>query len=165
MCLENKPPSGGFFRFRDLFINMIRLQSLLEQSQTQSIIKDIEKSISELLPYVVVTKNNVMGSTATDGSGKPIVRIDSKQKPTALWVKVDHIDNIVGVTVKTIVNNKENNLAGHGKKLFGAVADIVTKYQSQDKNNRYEIVIDDDQSGGFWKHTETQFPDLNFRYV
>lgn len=133
--------------------------------QTNSFIKELEQAIKKLLPNVVIDKNNVMGSTVLDGRGKPIVRIDSKAKPTALWVAVDDTSGTVKVILKTIANNKESNLPGHGQKLFAAVADVIMRNQKSNRDASFEIVVDHDVSSGFWKHMETKYPTIPFTYV
>ena len=144
---------------------MIKLANILKEAvQPTTFIKELERVIKKLLPNVVVEKNNILASTALDARNKPIVRIDSKAKPTALWLTIDDSGKGIRVIFKTIVNNKEANLPGHGKKLFAAVADVVKANQKRNPNDTITIVIDHDVSGGFWKHIESEYPELSIEY-
>lgn len=105
-----------------------------------------------------------MASTALDKSNKPAVRIDSKLKPTAIWLQCKMADGKVEIAVKTIVNNKENNLSGYGRKLVQLIADLLSSYKEKDPQTEYSLVVDDDQSGGFWKHMEREYPQISFVY-
>ncbi len=143
----------------------ILLKNLLPEGiQLHTVQQDLKSGLEKLLPHVLIQGNNILASTALDKSNKPAVRIDSKLKPTAVWLQTKVADGKVEVVVKTIVNNKENNLSGYGRKLVGLIADILTSYKEKDPQTEYSLVVDDDQSGGFWKHMETKYPQISFVY-
>ena len=129
--------------------------------QTNSIIKELEQAIKRLLPNVLISKNSIAASTMVDARNKPIVRIDSKAKPTALLITVEEVDGTIKIAVKAIVNNKESNLPGHGQKLFDAIAQVIRRH----KDVPSELVIDQDVSGGFWERMQSKYPDITFTFT
>ncbi len=129
--------------------------------QTNSLIKELEQAIKKLLPNVLIDRNNITASTVSDTRNKPIVRIDSKAKPTALWIAVEELDGTIRIIIKSIVNNKESNLPGHGQKLFEAIAEVIRRH----KDTPFEVVVDQDVSGGFWKRMESKYPDIAFTFT
>lgn len=144
----------------------ILLKNLLPEGiQLHTIQQDLKSGLEKLLPHVLIQGNNILASTALDKSNKPAVRIDSKLKPTAIWLTTKMEGDKVQIIIKTIVNNKENNLAQYGKKLVDMVIGTLLKYQEETPSNKYELVISDDQSGGFWKHMETLYPQISFVYI
>jgi hypothetical protein len=141
---------------------MTSLYNLLEEMiQTNSLIKELEQAIKKLLPNVLIDRNNIVASTVLDARNRPIVHIDSKAKPTALWIAVEELDGTIKVIVKTIVNNKESNLPGHGQKLFEAIAEVIRRH----KDTPFEVVVDRDVSGGFWRRMESKYPDITFTFT
>ena len=146
--------------------NILKSQNLLESTQQTMILQTLEDELGDLLPHTLIQNNNIMASTALDKSNKPAVRIDSKLKPTAVWLQVKTDDTLgVQVVVKTIVNNKENNLPQYGKKIVQLIADLLTNFKEKDPQTQYSLVVDDDQSGGFWKHMEQMYPQISFIYT
>lgn len=129
--------------------------------QTNSIIKELEQAIKRLLPNVLISKNSIAASTMVDARNKPIVRIDSKAKPTALLITVEEVGGTIKIAVKAIVNNKESNLPGHGQKLFDAIAQVIRRH----KDVPFELVIDQDVSGGFWERMQSKYPDITFTFT
>ena len=129
--------------------------------QTNSLIKELEQAIKKLLPNVLIDRNNIVASTVLDARNKPIVRIDSKAKPTALWIAVEEFDGTIRIIIKSIVNNKESNLPGHGQKLFEAIAEVIRRH----KDTPFEVIVDQDVSGGFWRHMESKYPDITFTFT
>jgi len=141
---------------------MTSLYNLLEEMiQTNSTIKELEQAIKKLLPNVLISKNSIAASTMVDARNKPIVRIDSKAKPTALFITVEEVDGTIKIVVKAIVNNKESNLPGHGQKLVGAIAQVIRRR----KDVPFELVIDHDMSGGFWERMQSKYPDITFTFT
>ena len=146
---------------------MIKLQDILKEvvgNPTAELVSTIQKEFEKLLPNVYINKNTIAGSTLLGKDNKPIVRIDSKAKPTAVLAKVDNSDNIVSVTILALVNNKENNLPKYGEKLFEVIAKTIIDQQKQNTDFEYQIVISQDVSGGFWKYQETKYPTIKFIY-
>ena len=146
---------------------MIKLQDILKEvvgNPTTELISTIQKEFKKLLPNVYINKNTIAGSTLLGKDNKPIVRIDSKAKPTAVLAKVDNSDNIISVTILALVNNKENNLPKYGEKLFEVIAKTIIDQQKQNTDFEYQIVISQDVSGGFWKYQETKYPTIKFIY-
>jgi hypothetical protein len=104
-----------------------------------------------------------MASTHLDKRNLPVVRIDSKDKPTSVWIKIDETDSEISIKVKTIVNTKENNLKGYGTILFDEAVKLLE--QTAKRIGKTPIVyIDDDQSQGYWKHIEPKYK-TEFRYT
>ena len=146
---------------------MIKLRDILKEvvgSPTAELINTIQKEFKKILPNVYINKNTIAGSTLLGKDNKPIVRIDSKAKPTAVLAKVDNSDNIISVTILALVNNKENNLPKYGEKLFEIIAKTIIDQQKQNADFEYQIVISQDVSGGFWKYQETKYPTIKFIY-
>jgi hypothetical protein len=146
---------------------MIKLKDILKEvvgNPTTELVNTLQGEFKKLLPNVYVNKNTIAGSTLLGKDNKPIVRIDSKAKPTAILVKVDNSDNIISVTILALVNNKENNLPKYGEKLFEVIAKTIIDQQKQNADFEYQIVISQDVSGGFWKYQETKYPTIKFIY-
>jgi len=146
---------------------MIKLRDILKEvvsNPTTELINTLQGEFKKLLPNVYVNKNTIAGSTLLSKDNKPIVRIDSKAKPTAILAKVDNSDNIIGVTILALVNNKENNLPKYGEKLFEVIPKTIIDQQKQNTDFEYHIVISQDVSGGFWKYQETKYPTIKFIY-
>ena len=146
---------------------MIKLQDILKEvvgNPTAELVGTIQKEFKKILPNVYINKNTIAGSTLLGKDNKPIVRIDSKAKPTAVLAKVDNSDNIISVTILALVNNKENNLPKYGEKLFEVIAKTIIDQQKQNTDFEYQIVISQDVSGGFWKYQETKYPTIKFIY-
>jgi len=146
---------------------MIKLRDILKEvvsNPTTELINTLQGEFKKLLPNVYVNKNTIAGSTLLGKDNKPIVRIDSKAKPTAILAKVDNSDNIIGVTILALVNNKENNLPKYGEKLFEVIPKTIIDQQKQNTDFEYQIVISQDVSGGFWKYQETKYPTIKFIY-
>ena len=146
---------------------MIKLQDILKEvvgNPTAELVGTIQKEFKKILPNVYINKNTIAGSTLLGKDNKPIVRIDSKAKPTAVLAKVNNSDNIISVTILALVNNKENNLPKYGEKLFEVIAKTIIDQQKQNADFEYQIVISQDVSGGFWKYQETKYPTIKFIY-
>ena len=146
---------------------MIKLRDILKEvvgNPTAELVSTIQKEFKKLLPNVYINKNTIAGSTLLGKDNKPIVRIDSKAKPTAVLAKVDNSDNIISVTILALVNNKENNLPKYGEKLFEVIAKTIIDQQKQNTDFEYQIVVSQDVSGGFWKYQETKYPTIKFIY-
>ena len=146
---------------------MIKLRDILKEvvgNPTAELVSTIQKEFKKLLPNVYINKNTIAGSTLLGKDNKPIVRIDSKAKPTAVSLKVQNENNIINVHMFAMVNNKENNLPKYGEKLFEIIAKTIIDQQKQNTDFEYQIVISQDVSGGFWKYQETKYPTIKFIY-
>jgi len=130
----------------------------------QKLISDIQKGLAKLLPNVRVANGTISASNLLGKDSKPIVRIDSKAKPTAVSLKVQNENNIISVAIFAMVNNKENKLPKYGSKMFDAIMTAIISNQKKNPNIEFQIVIDHDVSGGFWKHEEPKYPTIKFVY-
>lgn len=153
---------------------MIKLKNLITlhtEGVTESgneCINGIYTGIKKYLKYCAKDAKNVWGSTHLDKGGKPAIRIDSKLKPTGIWVIVrpsKGVDNGLDIVVKTIVNNPQNNLVGMGGILFNIVIEEIRKGMKKYPNGpQYNLVIDHNVNGAFWKKMEGKYPDIPFHY-
>ncbi len=146
---------------------MIKLKKILNEvanNPTAMLISILQAELKKILPNVYINKNTIAGSTLLGKDNKPIVRIDSKAKPTAILAKIDSNSNVVNVTILALVNNKENNLPKYGEKLFEVIAKTIMDQQKQNVNFKYQITISHDVSKGFWKYQETKYPTISFVY-
>ena len=146
---------------------MIKLQDILKEvvgNPTAELVSTIQKGLAKLLPNVRVSNGTILASTLLGKDNKPVVRIDSKAKPTAVSLKVQNENNIINVHMFAMVNNKENNLPKYGEKLFEIIAKTIIDQQKQNADFEYQIVISQDVSGGFWKYQETKYPTIKFIY-
>ena len=146
---------------------MIKLRDILKEvvgNPTAELVSTIQKGLAKLLPNVRVSNGTILASTLLGKDNKPVVRIDSKAKPTAVSLKVQNENNIINVHMFAMVNNKENNLPKYGEKLFEIIAKTIIDQQKQNADFEYQIVISQDVSGGFWKYQETKYPTIKFIY-
>ena len=146
---------------------MIKLRDILKEvvgNPTAELVSTIQKGLAKLLPNVRVSNGTILASTLLGKDNKPVVRIDSKAKPTAVSLKVQNENNIINVHMFAMVNNKENNLPKYGEKLFEIIAKTIIDQQKQNTDFEYQIVISQDVSGGFWKYQETKYPTIEFIY-
>ena len=146
---------------------MIKLQDIIKEvvgNPTAELVSTIQKGLAKLLPNVRVSNGTILASTLLGKDNKPVVRIDSKAKPTAVSLKVQNENNIINVHMFAMVNNKENNLPKYGEKLFEIIAKTIIDQQKQNTDFEYQIVISQDVSGGFWKYQETKYPTIKFIY-
>ena len=146
---------------------MIKLRDILKEvvgNPTAELVSTIQKGLAKLLPNVRVSNGTILASTLLGKDNKPVVRIDSKAKPTAVSLKVQNENNIINVHMFAMVNNKENNLPKYGEKLFEIIAKTIIDQQKQNTDFEYQIVISQDVSGGFWKYQETKYPTIKFIY-
>ena len=146
---------------------MIKLRDILKEvvgNPTAELVSTIQKGLAKLLPNVRVSNGTILASTLLGKDNKPVVRIDSKAKPTAVSLKVQNENNIINVHMFAMVNNKENNLPKYGEKLFEVIAKTIIDQQKQNTDFEYQIVISQDVSGGFWKYQETKYPTIKFIY-
>jgi len=142
---------------------IMEYQMFLESSNTHELSAYIESALKSLLPYTANMKDGIKASTHLDKKGLPVVRIDSKDKPTSIWLKVDETETEISIKVKTIVNSKENDLKGYGTKLFDSAVDALSEI-SKKAGKVPVIYIDDDQSHGYWKSNERKYK-IEFRYT
>lgn len=143
---------------------ILEYHSFLSESQGgNKLTSELEAAFKKYLPYVINNKQGVMASTHLDKRNLPVVRIDSKDKPTSVWLKVDETDNEISIKVKTIVNAKENNLKGYGTILFDEAVKLLEQ-TAKSIGKTPIIYIDDDQSQGYWKHIEPKYK-TEFRYT
>jgi hypothetical protein len=109
---------------------------------------NIEKQITNFFPYIKISNGNLLASTLLDKSGRPLVRIDSKEPIKALMLKINS-DSIV---IKSIVNSTTEK--GFSKKII----DIILNSVSKD----FRIIINQDVSGGFWDKIIKLYPSYNW---
>jgi len=150
---------------------MIKLRDILKEvvgNPTAELISTIQKGLAKLLPNVRVSNGTISASTLLGKDNKPIVRIDSKAKPTAVSLKVQNENNIISVHMFAMVNNKQNNLPKYGSKMFEVIMSAIIIHQDNNQkknpNIKFQVVLHQDVSGGFWKYQETKYPTIKFIY-
>ena len=106
----------------------------------------IEK-LSNIFIHIKVANNQktIYASSLLDKVGNPIVRIDYKESISALMIKL----NDDSIEIKSIVNSSGR------KGLTSKVVDVLVESTNT-------IVIDQDQSNGFWDHFIQKYPNVNF---
>lgn len=112
------------------------------------IMKKISDELSDILPYVRVSRNVIMASSIVDKSGKPIVRIDSKVVLKGLLLKF----NKDFITIKSIVNSTPDK--GFSTDVIRILLGSIGK--------GYTIKIDQDVSNGFWDNIIKKYPEYNW---
>ena len=125
--------------------NWLKFRIFVLQSTTMN--NTIKEKLSTLFPHIKVTKNQktIYASSLLDKGGNPIVRINYKEPIEGLMIKMN--DN--SIEIKSIVNSS-------GKKgLTSKVVDILTESTNT-------IIIDQDQSNGFWDHFIQKYPKVTF---
>ena len=146
---------------------MIKLRDMLKEvvgNPTAELVSTIQKGLAKLLPNVRVSNGTILASTLLGKDNKPIVRIDSKAKPTAVSLKVQNENNIINVHMFAMVNNKENNLPKYGSKMFDVIMSAMSVHQEKNPSIKFQAVLHQDISGGFWKYQETKYPTIKFIY-
>jgi hypothetical protein len=122
------------------------MRNILEYN-SYDIISSLESGLSNIFPYVKVITNKIYASTLVSKSGRPIVRIDSKNPVKALLLEIKED----GVVIKSIVNSTtDKNLIQEIIEVFGILP------------NSYKIWIDRDVSGGFWDKIIQKYPEYNW---
>jgi hypothetical protein len=111
------------------------------------IISSLESGLSNVFPYVKVITNKIYASTLVSKSGRPIVRIDSKNPVKALLIEIKED----GVVIKSIVNSTTD------KNLIQEIIEVFEILP-----NSYKIWIDRDVSGGFWDKIIQKYPEYNW---
>jgi hypothetical protein len=111
------------------------------------IMSSLESGLSNIFPYVKVITNKIYSSTLLSKSGKPIVRIDSKNPVKALLLEIKED----GVVIKSIVNSTTD------KNLIKEIIEVFEILP-----NSYKIWIDRDVSGGFWDKIIQKYPEYNW---
>ena len=107
----------------------------------------LREKLSNLFTHIKITKDQktIYASSLLDRGGNPIVRINHKEPIEALMIKLN--DN--SIEIKSIVNST-------GKKgLTTKVIDILTESTNT-------IIIDKDQSNGFWDYFIQKHPKISF---
>ena len=122
------------------------MRNILEYN-SYDIISSLESGISNIFPYVKVITNKIYASTLISKSGRPIVRIDSKNPVKALLLEVKED----GVVIKSIVNSTSD------KNLIQEIIEVFEILP-----NSYKIWIDRDVSGGFWDKIIQKYPEYNW---
>ena len=122
---------------------------LIKEFKEYNLIEKMMDDFREVFPHVRLSGNSILASSLLDRSGKPIVRIDSKQPLIALMLKLG--DGFV--EIKSIVNS--SGIPG----LSSKVIDVILKHI----DDRYTIFIDQDVSGGFWDRVMEKHPE--YRWV
>lgn len=122
---------------------------LIKEFKEYNLIGKIMDDLRGIFPYVVLSGNSILASSLLDRSGRPIVRIDSKQPLIALMLKFG--DGFV--EIKSIVNS--SGVSG----LSSKVIDVILRHI----DDRHTIFIDQDVSGGFWDRVITKYP--QYRWI
>ena len=122
---------------------------LIKEFKEYNLIEKMMDDFREVFPHVRLIGNSILASSLLDRSGKPIVRIDSKQPLIALMLKFG--DGFV--EIKSIVNS--SGIPG----LSSKVIDVILRHI----DDRYTIFIDQDVSGGFWDRIMEKHPE--YRWV
>ena len=122
------------------------MRNILEYN-SYDIISSLESGISNIFPYVKVITNKIYASTLVSKSGRPIVRIDSKNPVKALLLEIKED----GVVIKSIVNSTTD------KNLIQEIIEVFEILP-----NSYKIWIDQDVSGGFWDKIIQKYPEYNW---
>jgi hypothetical protein len=122
---------------------------LIKEFKEYNLIEKMMDDFREVFPHVRLSGNFILASSLLDRSGKPIVRIDSKQPLIALMLKFG--DGFV--EIKSIVNS--SGIPG----LSSKVIDVILRHI----DDRYTIFIDQDVSGGFWDRIMEKHPE--YRWV
>jgi len=122
------------------------MRNILEYN-SYDIISSLEEGISNIFPYVKVITNKIYASTLVSKSGRPIVRIDSKNPVKALLLEIKED----GVVIKSIVNSTSD------KNLIKEIIEVFEILP-----NSYKIWIDRDVSGGFWDKIIQKYPEYNW---
>lgn len=122
------------------------MKNILEYN-SYDIISSLEDGISNIFPYVKVITNKIYASTLLSKSGRPIVRIDSKNPVKALLLQVKED----GVVIKSIVNSTSD------KNLIKEIIEVFEILP-----NSYKIWIDQDVSSGFWDKIIQKYPEYNW---
>lgn len=122
------------------------MRNILEYNSYE-IISSLEDGISNIFPYVKVITNKIYASTLISKSGRPIVRIDSKNPVKALLLQVKED----GVVIKSIVNSTSD------KNLIKEIIEVFEILP-----NSYKIWIDQDVSSGFWDKIIQKYPEYNW---
>ena len=123
-----------------------KMRNILEYNSYE-IISSLEDGISNIFPYVKVITNKIYASTLLSKSGRPIVRIDSKNPVKALLLQVKED----GVVIKSIVNSTSD------KNLIKEIIEVFEILP-----NSYKIWIDQDVSSGFWDKIIQKYPEYNW---
>ena len=122
------------------------MRKILEYN-SYDIISSLEEGISNIFPYVKVITTKIYASTLISKSGRPIVRIDSKNPVKALLIEIKED----GVVIKSIVNSTTD------KNLIKEIIEVFEILP-----NSYKIWIDRDVSGGFWDKIIQKYPEYNW---
>ncbi len=122
---------------------------LIKEFKEYNLIGKIMDDLRGIFPYVVLSGNSILASSLLDRSGRPIVRIDSKQPLIALMLKFG--DGFV--EIKSIVNS--SGVSGLSSKAI----DVILRHI----DDRHTIFIDQDVSGGFWDRVITKYP--QYRWI
>ena len=122
------------------------MKNILEYN-SYDVISSLENGISNIFPYVKVITNKIYASTLVSKSGRPIVRIDSKNPVKALLLQVKED----GVVIKSIVNSTSD------KNLIKEIIEVFEILP-----NSYKIWIDQDVSSGFWDKIIQKYPEYNW---
>ena len=122
------------------------MRNILEYN-SYDVISSLENGISNIFPYVKVITNKIYASTLVSKSGRPIVRIDSKNPVKALLLQVKED----GVVIKSIVNSTSD------KNLIKEIIEVFEILP-----NSYKIWIDQDVSSGFWDKIIQKYPEYNW---
>ena len=113
------------------------------------LIKKLSNKLEGTFEHVKSGNKYIYASSKLDRSGKPLVRIDSKEDIKGLFLEIgkDYIK------IKSIVNK------GNEPGLVKKVIDIIRSLTN------CKIIIEKDQSSGFWEYFIKKYPNINFEIV
>lgn len=116
-----------------------------------NLVNDVSSSLSNILPYIKINGNLLYASTDIDKSGYPIVRIDSKKSIVGILLKF----NINSMEIKSIINNtSERGIGGRLLKI------ILGKLEPG-----YNIIVNQDVSGGYWERVIKEYPQFKWSFI
>ena len=121
---------------------------LIKEFKEYSLMDEMSKDFREIFPHVKIIGNSIFASSLLDRSGKPLVRIDSKNPLIALMLKIG--DGFV--EIKSIVNS--SGVPGLSSKVIGVILKHI--------DSGYAIHIDQDVSGGFWDRVIEKNPEYKW---
>jgi len=113
-----------------------------------NLITNIEKSLVKFLPYIKTSGNYLYASTNQNKSGRPITRIDTKEKIVGLMLKF----NEDSLEIKSIINTTGNR----------GIATQILKVILSELDKGSTIKINNDVSGGYWDNIIKKYPDYNW---
>lgn len=114
----------------------------------KSLMDKLSEELSHIFKYVKISNKTITASSLLDRSGKPLVRIDSKQPITAIMLKLGD----GSIEISSIVNS--SGVRGLATKVVNVILSLIDTDMS--------IIIDQDVSGGFWDSVINKYPEYKW---